>query len=213
MLLGFLVRDEADFEDFCRRAHDVSDFNHRLDTCLTMQLPQKIFSVQDEPPTWDEDDAGLESVSEPEFSDGDGHVPVPVHSGTNKALLADTASLGLEDRGISIQQKPKVTGEEDDWEAPSSYPVPLGIIDRSATPNSIPVLVERPSLDMPKNAPSSSNGDHREARGAEAEEEGVGEEEDVVEDTGTAKRVAPGVRVMMRQRTDSWVKPDRPDDF
>jgi hypothetical protein len=34
------------------------------------QLPQKIFTVQDEPPSWDdEDDAGLESVSEPDNDD------------------------------------------------------------------------------------------------------------------------------------------------
>ena len=37
---------------------------------LTLKLPQKIFTVQDEPPTWDDDtDAGLESVSEPDLDD------------------------------------------------------------------------------------------------------------------------------------------------
>ncbi|WVQ62532.1 uncharacterized protein L199_000674 [Kwoniella botswanensis] len=52
MLLGFLVRNESDWEDFVDRAS---------------KLPQKIFTVQDEPPSWDVDsDAGLESVSEPD---------------------------------------------------------------------------------------------------------------------------------------------------
>lgn len=50
MLLGFLCHDEADFEDFCERV---------------AKLPQKIFTVQDEPPVWSEDEGGLESVSEP----------------------------------------------------------------------------------------------------------------------------------------------------
>ncbi|KAL7418855.1 Cysteine protease atg4 [Cryptotrichosporon argae] len=56
MLLGFLCRDEADFDHFCARV---------------AKLPQKIFTVADEPPAWDDDeDPGLESVSEPD-PDGD----------------------------------------------------------------------------------------------------------------------------------------------
>ncbi|WVQ93793.1 hypothetical protein IAU59_000871 [Kwoniella sp. CBS 9459] len=53
MLLGFLVKDEADWEDFVER---------------TNRLPHKIFTIQDEPPSWDVDsDVGFESVSsEPE---------------------------------------------------------------------------------------------------------------------------------------------------
>nr|XP_019014629.1 uncharacterized protein I206_00713 [Kwoniella pini CBS 10737]OCF53410.1 hypothetical protein I206_00713 [Kwoniella pini CBS 10737] len=52
MLLGFLVRNEDDWADFVDRAN---------------KLPYKIFTVQDEPPSWDQDsDAGLESVSEPD---------------------------------------------------------------------------------------------------------------------------------------------------
>ncbi|WVF66166.1 hypothetical protein IAT40_000906 [Kwoniella sp. CBS 6097] len=60
MLLGFLVKDEADWEDFVER---------------TNKLPHKIFTIQDEPPSWDVDsDVGFESVSsEPE------HESVPRH--------------------------------------------------------------------------------------------------------------------------------------
>ncbi|KAK4686864.1 cysteine protease ATG4, partial [Tremellales sp. Uapishka_1] len=53
MLLGFLCRSEDDFDDFVERVSS---------------LPQKIFTVADEPPTWDDDDeTGLESVSEPDM--------------------------------------------------------------------------------------------------------------------------------------------------
>ncbi|OCF45204.1 hypothetical protein I317_01007 [Kwoniella heveanensis CBS 569] len=54
MLLGFLVKDEADWDDFVDRAN---------------KLPHKIFTIQDEPPSWDVDsDVGFESVSsEPEY--------------------------------------------------------------------------------------------------------------------------------------------------
>ncbi|WVQ80335.1 hypothetical protein IAT38_002440 [Cryptococcus sp. DSM 104549] len=55
MLLGFMCRDEAEFEDFVGRV---------------AKLPKKIFTVLDEPPSWDEeDDPGLESVSEPDMDE------------------------------------------------------------------------------------------------------------------------------------------------
>ena len=72
MLLGFLVRDEADFEDFCERVGKVGQSGciFRQVTLTWSQLPQKIFTVQDEPPSWDDnDEAGLESVSEPDLDD------------------------------------------------------------------------------------------------------------------------------------------------
>ena len=84
MLLGFLCRDEADFEDFCERVVRVSLISVPVlymrpgipiaiaRTMADCQLPQKIFSVLDEPPTWDDGaSAGLESVSEPDFSSED----------------------------------------------------------------------------------------------------------------------------------------------
>ncbi|WVQ76314.1 hypothetical protein IAR50_005979 [Cryptococcus sp. DSM 104548] len=57
MLLGFVVRDEKDFEDFVDRVN---------------KLPKKIFTIQNEQPQWEEeDDVGLESVSEPELDSED----------------------------------------------------------------------------------------------------------------------------------------------
>jgi hypothetical protein len=64
MLLGFLCKNEADFEDFCERVSKVrrqSGSGNGADD----QMPRKIFTVQDEPPTWDDnDDPGMESVSD-----------------------------------------------------------------------------------------------------------------------------------------------------
>ncbi|KAF7368158.1 hypothetical protein MVEN_00134800 [Mycena venus] len=75
MLLGFVVRDEAEWVDLRRRVKE---------------LPRTIFAIADEPPTWpgaDDDDMGLESISDPEeeeeeevgMDDGDvsstSHVP------------------------------------------------------------------------------------------------------------------------------------------
>ncbi|KAF9043299.1 peptidase family C54-domain-containing protein [Panaeolus papilionaceus] len=57
MLIGFLCRDEADWEDFKRRVE---------------HLPRQIFSLQDEPPSWpsdSDDNMGLESISEPDPDD------------------------------------------------------------------------------------------------------------------------------------------------
>ncbi|KAJ7245089.1 hypothetical protein C8J57DRAFT_1191054 [Mycena rebaudengoi] len=55
MLLGFVCRDEGEWVDLRRRI---------------ALLPRTIFAIQDEPPTWpgadDDDDMGLESVSDPE---------------------------------------------------------------------------------------------------------------------------------------------------
>ncbi|KAJ7171540.1 cysteine protease required for autophagy [Mycena filopes] len=55
MLIGFLCRDEAEWVDLRRRVKE---------------LPRTIFAIVDEPPTWpgadDDDDMGLESISDPE---------------------------------------------------------------------------------------------------------------------------------------------------
>ncbi|KAJ7494901.1 peptidase family C54-domain-containing protein [Mycena latifolia] len=64
MLLGFVCRDEREWVDLRRRVGE---------------LPRTIFGIQDEPPTWpgadDDDEMGLESISDPEeeaaFDDGD----------------------------------------------------------------------------------------------------------------------------------------------
>ncbi|KAG6909903.1 hypothetical protein DXG01_014717 [Tephrocybe rancida] len=59
MLIGFLCKDEADWEDFRGRVGE---------------LPRTVFSVQEEPPTWPvnfDDNMGLESISEPDPEDQD----------------------------------------------------------------------------------------------------------------------------------------------
>lgn len=60
-----------------------------------MQLPQKIFTVQDEPPSWDDDDdTGLESVSEPDMDDLDDEAVVDENE-----LSGDFAQTALDDVG------------------------------------------------------------------------------------------------------------------
>ncbi|KAG6882739.1 hypothetical protein C0995_013906, partial [Termitomyces sp. Mi166 len=57
MLIGFVCRDEGDWEDFRRRV---------------AELPRTVFSVQEEPPSWPsdgDDNMGLESFSEPDQDD------------------------------------------------------------------------------------------------------------------------------------------------
>ncbi|KAK6978243.1 peptidase family C54-domain-containing protein [Favolaschia claudopus] len=71
MLLGFVVRDEAEWVDLRRRVKE---------------LPRTIFAIQDEPPTWpgveDDDDMGLESISDPEEVEGedDGDISTTSHA-------------------------------------------------------------------------------------------------------------------------------------
>ncbi|KAJ6542257.1 hypothetical protein B0H10DRAFT_2448185 [Mycena sp. CBHHK59/15] len=64
MLIGFVCRDEAEWVDLRRRV---------------AELPRTIFSIQDEPPTWpgaddDDDEMGLESISDPEDHDAENDV-------------------------------------------------------------------------------------------------------------------------------------------
>ncbi|PPQ74689.1 hypothetical protein CVT24_003767 [Panaeolus cyanescens] len=74
MLIGFLCRDEADWEDFKRRVERVRILFFLI-LCFTdifVQLPRQIFSLQDEPPSWpsdSDDNMGLESISEPDPDD------------------------------------------------------------------------------------------------------------------------------------------------
>ncbi|KAF8119998.1 hypothetical protein K438DRAFT_2006340 [Mycena galopus ATCC 62051] len=80
MLTGFVVRDEAEWVDLKKRVREVGSvlpFHLRsrplVLTDLYSQLPRTIFGIQDEPPTWpgadDDDDIGLESISDPEEAD------------------------------------------------------------------------------------------------------------------------------------------------
>nr|XP_018266846.1 uncharacterized protein I303_00824 [Kwoniella dejecticola CBS 10117]OBR89004.1 hypothetical protein I303_00824 [Kwoniella dejecticola CBS 10117] len=136
MLLAFLVRNEADWEDFVERAN---------------KLPHKIFTVQDEPPSWDEDsDAGLESVSEPDEPSLDDEEigGVPITSARNHSLnSASPSSSPMDEIDLSTTTvKPvdinaqtrnmKLSNDEEEEEEWTE----------GGTPSSQnPVLVERPT--------------------------------------------------------------------
>lgn len=132
MLLGFLCKDEADFEDFCARvAH----------------LPHKIFTVQDEPPSWgDSDDGGLESVSEPDLSELAGSDPsMSMEAGLEPDgelddLAEDLAKTQIVGKSEAIDIPTVPNGL-----SPSSRAEAVLVSDGSAV-SSEPVLVEKPSL-------------------------------------------------------------------
>jgi hypothetical protein len=85
MLLGFLCKDEADWNDFRTRVANVSSPSLSPVVCMYRrwklillihhswyQMPNAIFSIVDEPSSWDDtDDAGLESFSETDPDDDD----------------------------------------------------------------------------------------------------------------------------------------------
>ena len=112
-----------------------------VDDVLTVfQLPQKIFTVQEEPPSWgDDDETGLESVSEPDLDDladdvADTHVS---ESEEEEFDNADVSSMTV--GPIQIPSKSAYTAprrsEDDEWDTG---------LDRG-TPSSQPIFVERPS--------------------------------------------------------------------
>jgi hypothetical protein len=77
------------------------------------QLPQKIFTVQDEPPSWDDDDeAGLESVSEPDMDDLAGDMAETVLGVGDGGEMGDVSSVTL--RGMDIPRESSSKDEE--WE-------------------------------------------------------------------------------------------------
>ncbi|KAJ7144641.1 hypothetical protein C8R44DRAFT_846331 [Mycena epipterygia] len=85
MLIGFVVRDEAEWIDLRRRIGE---------------LPRTIFAIQDEPPTWpgadDDDDMGLESVSDPEEEAGldDGDMSSVSHAPESSVGHGVSSSVG-----------------------------------------------------------------------------------------------------------------------
>ena len=65
---------------------------------VDVQLPQKIFTVQDEPPSWDDDDdTGLESVSEPDM---DGMNDLDVEPDDDDELADSFAQTKLDSGGL-----------------------------------------------------------------------------------------------------------------
>ncbi|WVR03505.1 hypothetical protein IAU60_000496 [Kwoniella sp. DSM 27419] len=229
MLLGFLIRDESDWEDFVERAG---------------KLPHKIFSVQDEPPTWDVDsDGGLESVSsspdprldEPGLDDEE-IVSVPIERGRHSVAKDDDTQTDFGPRGgyrvKSIEEEsPNTTvravdiarlgkldleDKEDEW------------VGSGGTPASQkPVMVEKADLESPSPVPArrdsrgslqasaapaetgmsfSPNGsgyDERTAHEAEERVVSAGIEHESRQKVRPVSLLTP----QMRARTESWVDP------
>ena len=152
----------------------------------------RIFTVQDEPPDWDEDDdADLESVSEPDIEN-------PAEEDSDLAedadLLPPTSHPSIPPP-VDIETPFRNLGQEDDdWEAADRS---ISLPERGSTPSSQPVLVERPSMDMPSKAIPLPGppGDVRRAQ-LDGMREDVGQ--------GRPPSVAPSGG---RTRTESWVKP------
>lgn len=101
-----------------------------------MQLPQKIFTVQDEPPTWDDDDeTGLESVSEPDMDElNDDMAETVIGNGDESAATLrpmDIPRKQSEDRDEEWEEELKSTpsqGALGDWAGSHTRrppPVPL----------------------------------------------------------------------------------------
>ena len=105
------------------------------------KLPEKIFTVHDEPPTWDEnDDAGLESVSEPEIDDVIDNIAE--FSMTDDATEAD---ITLET--VIIPSHSPMTQNAVDDEGWGSKP------ERSATPSNQPIVVDKSSSELRRDRP------------------------------------------------------------
>ncbi|EIW67990.1 hypothetical protein TREMEDRAFT_63874 [Tremella mesenterica DSM 1558] len=168
MLLGFVCKDEADFEDFCSRV---------------AQLPQKIFTIQEEPPCWGEgDDAGFESVSsgpdvsEPTLSDEAevAELSEDIAAARLSASFDPPKEIanGVKDMTLPDQKKEGLTKKEDLEDEPTIIPLP--------PPMSTGMLVEKPSMGF---------GETQEDRSVK--DKGMGED---------VKRPR-----MTRKRTESWV--------
>ena len=143
-----------------------------------MQLPQKIFSVLDEPPVWDDAaSAGLESVSEPDFSDDESDEGILSPLGGSLTLPAGgrpTGSprkdAGLEEEDEDLSATVRSLGMERDETVRGGL---SGVVDgrglQGDEPESMPptprvaapppffsrpsvVLVEHPPADEPRNA-------------------------------------------------------------
>ncbi|KAJ7633993.1 peptidase family C54-domain-containing protein [Mycena rosella] len=133
MLLGFVCRDEAEWVDLRRRVSE---------------LPRTIFAIQDEPPTWpgadDDDDMGLESVSDPEeepvFDDGDvssaSHAPSSsAHAASNTSHVAASAFSHTHQHSNSNSTASSGEVDTDDDPVAPVTPLPGARFDLSGGPS------------------------------------------------------------------------------
>ncbi|KAJ7714766.1 peptidase family C54-domain-containing protein [Mycena maculata] len=134
MLLGFVCRDEAEWVDLRRRI---------------AELPRTIFAIQDEPPTWpgadDDDDMGLESISDPEEAeeeaedagDDDGDVSSASHA-------VSTSSHGVSNSSHIAAARSEEVDTEDDPVAPVT-PLPGSRFDIPPPPTAGKGAAEGPA--------------------------------------------------------------------
>lgn len=139
MLLGFLITDQDDFDDFCDRVKAVSLTKPEFRLELTLQLPQKIFTVQDEPPTWDDDDeTGLESVSEPDMDD--------LNDDMAETIIGVGDESGATLQPVDIPRKQSIEKDEEWEEELRSTPSQGGLSDwvgsHSRRPPPVPLVRE-----------------------------------------------------------------------
>ncbi|KAM0748846.1 hypothetical protein T439DRAFT_357999 [Meredithblackwellia eburnea MCA 4105] len=107
MLLGFLIRDESDWEDFCSRVKEVS------------QLHKSIFAIADSPPAWMRKSMGASvtgnggggGLSSAEESDGIGSFSEP-----------DDWELDSGNASASSPPHRPVSDDDDEWETTSPVP-------------------------------------------------------------------------------------------
>lgn len=142
MLVGFLCKDEADYQDFRSRVTAL---------CKTHK---PIFSIQAEPPTWgdDSDDVGLESFSEPDMDpeqeDGEdaffSSSPSPVPPSTEDSASLDPVTPGpltaRPHNHIHAQEEldPDVIIEDDDDEWVDPGPTPTAEVLHAAPSSTKP---------------------------------------------------------------------------
>ncbi|KIJ45041.1 hypothetical protein M422DRAFT_46858 [Sphaerobolus stellatus SS14] len=123
MLLGFLCKDEADYQDF----------RNRVATLCKNYKP--IFSIQAEPPSWGDgsDDVGLESFSEPDAErdqdDGDDDAffsssPSPIPPSTEESSIdpPDPAAARISDTHNPHEELDSdviIEDDDDEWIAPT----------------------------------------------------------------------------------------------
>lgn len=149
--------------------------------------------MQDEPPSWDaDDDAGLESVSEPEIDDfGGSNSPDADDEDLDDILVSanttmDAIEVDPSTNGPFIPQAaPLRSTDDEEW---------VTKLERQSLSSTRPVLVETPSEPVLVSRPS---------------DEMVDQISKPVRGTAASLLHRPGAGEMERMRTESWVRPEK----
>jgi cysteine protease ATG4 len=209
MLLGFLCKNEADFEDFCERVNKVCpSFQMGDEPQLTSQMPRKIFTVQDEPPTWDDnDDPGMESVSDASSgreregleskskSSQDGHGSTPI---------ASPIPIPMPEMGKDQDQELETLRDEDEFEYDDATTTTTSTsMNTNTRKNAIEIEADSARIEgMKQPAIMQAERDR-----VSLEDQGQGEEQ---EGEGGQKPRPPKPRPLQSMGpvgTDSWIRP------